>query len=84
MATPDKPPKINDVFENEAAELVIRVSEYGKDLKTPVRFQAIVRHRNANKPWGVAVDVLPSRAAQGALNAFMALHGPGQQEDDLI
>lgn len=82
MAAPDKPPKIQDVFNHGADEIVIRVSNYGPDAETPDQWQAIVRHRIASKPWGVGVESTPAAATQAALKAFMRLHQT--EEDDLI
>lgn len=68
-------------FEDGADEIVIRVSRYKDDLKTPASFQAIVRGQDRTKLWGVGVRANPVAAIQAAIESFFRPSGgPSQAE----
>lgn len=51
------------------SELIVRVSQYGPDMKTPTSFQAIAKYRDApSGPWGVGVCSNPEAAIRTALD----------------
>jgi len=58
-------------FEAGADEIVIRVSRYEADLKTPAAFQAIVRGQDRTKEWGVGVRANSVAAITAAIESFM-------------
>jgi hypothetical protein len=59
-----------------AAEFSLKVSQVGPDAKTPIEWQALVKHWNATLQWGCGVAVTPQEAALQARQAFLATHAP--------
>ena len=60
---------LNRMREMDVQELIIRVSQYGPDLKTPTSYQAIAKLRTqAAGPWGVGIRSNPAAAAAAALD----------------
>ena len=50
-------------------ELIVRVTRYEADLRTPAAWQAIAKYHGAmNGPWGVGVRSCPIAAARAALS----------------
>jgi len=66
---------LNDVaawpFEDGADEIVVRVSRYEADMKTPASFQAIVRGQDRTKSWGIGIRANPVAALTQAIESFM-------------
>lgn len=57
-------------FSDDADEIVIRVSSWAADGKTPASFQAIVRGRDRTKAWGLGILSNPVAALQRAIDDF--------------
>ena len=54
--TPTLPDSIRAKFATGAEEILVRVSLYGPDCRTPVQYQAIVRYADRTRAWGVGVN----------------------------
>lgn len=52
------------------AEVAVRVSRYGPKLEKPEQYQAIAKHRDATRAWGVGVCADPIDALTEALTKF--------------
>lgn len=59
-----------------AGEALVRVSKYGPDLATPEQWQALVKHRQRDKVWGVGLHADPEQAMVLAVESFVARHTP--------
>ena len=59
-------------FGDQADEIVLRVSSYNFDTDpwTPTSYQAIVRHRDRTKCWGVGIRSNPVAALSAAIADF--------------
>lgn len=77
-----RPPNLAALIPLGAADVQINVSQYdpapgarGPDESmTPVRWQAIVKHRNASRPWAVAVRDDPDEALRDACALFVEMN----------
>lgn len=58
--------------EDGAEEIVIRVSRYADDNETPAAYQAIVKHRDRRRIWGVGITSDPVTALMKAISEFYA------------
>lgn len=65
---------LNDVaaypFADGADEIVLRVSRYEPDGKTPACYQCIVRGSNRNRLWGLGISANPVAALSRAMQTF--------------
>lgn len=62
-----------------ASEFITRTAPPWKDGR-PTQWQALVRHTDARKSWGVGVSDDPEKAEQLALDAFVLLHSRNTEE----
>lgn len=62
-------------FWDGADEVVIRVSRYEEDMRTPACFQVVVKHQDRTKIWGVAVLANPVAAIMQAIAHFYERDG---------
>lgn len=64
-------------------ELIVRVSRFEADLKTPACWQAVAKYRGRiSGPWGVGIMASPSAAMRRALEAGRT--GEVYQEEDIF
>ena len=63
-------------FLEGAEEIVLRVSRYGDDLKTPEAYQCIIRHRDRRHPGGVGIRSNPVSAVAAAITSFFRTPTP--------
>ena len=64
---PDLAQMLNAQFADGADEILVRVSRYQNDVRTPAEYQAIVRFHNRLRPWGVGVHASAETALRIAL-----------------
>ena len=59
-----------------AVDFLVRVSGYdwSNGGQVPNQWQAIIKHRDATKPWGVGVDADFFEASKKAHHNFLQLH----------
>ena len=62
-------------IEAGACEFLLRVCQMGPDLETPEKWQALVKHWNANLAWGSKVGTDPVEAMRCARENFLQHHG---------
>ena len=58
---------LGKAFAADATEIVIRVGQYGADLRTQERFHAIVRFRDGTQPTRAGLGRTPQEALEAAV-----------------
>lgn len=74
--------KIVQAAERGLTELVVRVSRFEDDMRTPAAWQAIAKFRGRESgPWGVGIRANPAAAIAAALDAHSK---PPAPEEDIF
>lgn len=64
-------------FLEGAEEIVLRISRYEQDGRTPACYQAVVKGQNRSRVWGVGVYANPVVALREAIAEFRRRDGVG-------